>query len=177
MRYFLAILSIVVLLSCTEKDDKKKHIINISDTTNQPDQVSQNVRVAFNDSSYKKAVLVADKTRIYTSNAETFLDGHLKVEFFSKETGLRASVLTADSARIDDKTKNMHSWGHVLVIADSSNTRLESEELNWDQATKKFFSQKFVKITSPTELIQGSGFESDQNLKNYKIYKSSGEKK
>ena len=34
----------------------------------------------------------------------------------------------------------------------------------------KIISDKFVTVISPTEKIQGYGFESDQSLKNYVIY-------
>jgi hypothetical protein len=47
----------------------------------------------------------------------------------------------------------------------------------WDNGSQKLYSTEFVTITSPNEKIQGYGFESDQNLTNYKIFKVSGVKK
>jgi LPS export ABC transporter protein LptC len=108
---------------------------------------------------------------------ETYLDGGLQVEFYSRSSGKRVSFLTADSAKIDDRTKNMLAWGHVVVIGDSSHSRLETSILHWDNKTQKLYSTEFVKITSPGEKLQGYGFESDQNLTNYKIFKVSGEQK
>ncbi|MFC2130340.1 LPS export ABC transporter periplasmic protein LptC [Bacteroidota bacterium] len=142
-----------------------------------PDQISSNVEVFFVDSSFTKAVLKAKRARVYQAQMETLLDGGINVEFMSKQSGKRVSVLTADSARIDDKTKDMLAGGNVIVISDSSGTKLETSLLEWSHETQKLYSTEYVKITSPTETIQGYGFESDQNLSNYKIFKVSGEQR
>jgi LPS export ABC transporter protein LptC len=167
----------VILVACNEKKAVTQVFANSHDSLNNPDQISWNVNVAFNDSSYKKAIMYAKRARIYSERGETYLDGNVMVEFFSKESGKRISVLTSDSAKIDDKTRDMFSWGNVKVVSDSSQTTLESPQLNWNQTTRKLYSDKYVHIVSPTENIQGSGFESDQSLKNYRIFKPSGEKK
>ncbi|MBN8571587.1 MAG: LPS export ABC transporter periplasmic protein LptC [Ignavibacteria bacterium] len=44
----------------------------------------------------------------------------------------------------------------------------------WKNKTQKVYSDVFVRITTPKEIIEGVGFESDQNLTNYKIYQVSG---
>lgn len=50
--------------------------------------------------------------------------------------------------------------------------KLNTEELTWNQKTQKISSDKFVKITTRDEIIFGDGFESNQDLTNYKIKKS-----
>jgi hypothetical protein len=72
--------------------------------------------------------------------------------------------------RIDDKTKNLFAIENVIAINDSGVT-LKSEELMWRNSDQKIVTDKFVTITTPTENIQGYGLESDQQLKNYIIYK------
>lgn len=142
-----------------------------------PDQVSWNIEVFFIDSSYTKAKLNSDVGRMYFEDKKTCLDGNVKVEFYSQETGQRTTLLTADSAEIDDATKNMYAHGNVVVYSDSSKTRIETQALHWDNKTQLFYSKEFVTIDSPSEKIQGYGFESDQTLKNNKIFKVSGEQK
>jgi LPS export ABC transporter protein LptC len=139
-----------------------------------PDQICWNVEVAFIDSSITKAILHAKRAQVFTERNESLLDGGLTVDFFSEKTGNRMCVLTADSARIDDVTKNMIAKGNVHVVADSSNTSLRTPMLLWDNKNQKIYSTEFVQIDSPTENIQGWGFESDMYLKNYKIFKVKG---
>ena len=68
----------------------------------------------------------------------------------------------------------MFAKGNVVVISDSTNTSLETQKLNWDNIEKKIYSDLFVKITTPKEIINGVGFESDEHLHNYKIFKVTG---
>lgn len=164
------------LISCNESSTYKNYVKE-NQIEIKPDQSGIKIEVAFMDSSRIKALLKADKSRIYQDRLETFLDNNIKVEFFSKDGLNRVSLLTADSAKIDDKTKDMTAWGKVVVIADSSRTILETTLLMWDNNSQKLYSTEFVTITSPNEKIQGYGFESDQNLTNYKIFKVSGVQK
>ena len=179
VKIYLFILFSLLLLSCSENESKvvPAQIKDTLDASQKADLISWDIEVLFVDSSYTKAVLNARRARMFSERQLTYLDGGLKVEFLSKITGKRVSLLTADSARIDDKTKNMLAQGKVLVIADSSQTRLETTLLSWDNSNQKLFSTEFVKITLPQQTIQGWGFESDLNLTNYKIFKVSGEQK
>ncbi len=142
-----------------------------------PDQTGWGVTVNFYDSSCTKAILQAGRTRIYQKRYETVLDRKIEVQFFSKKTKKRVSKLTSDSAIVDDRTKNIVAKGHVIIIAESSGTKLKTSILHWNNKTQKLYSTEFVKITSPSETLEGWGFESDQNLNNYKIYKVKGIKK
>ena len=44
----------------------------------------------------------------------------------------------------------------------------------WNQKTKKVYSEKFVKIETPDEVIYGEGFESDEEFTSYVIKKIKG---
>lgn len=180
MRLIILYFVVVITILNVECDDSQYVPRTKSKNINyeiMPDQISYDVEVFFADSSFTKAVLKAKRARIYQKRMETLLDGGIKVEFLSRYTGKRVSILTADSARIDDKTKNMLSGGHVIVVSDSSGTKLETSRLEWLNETQKLYSTEFVKIISSNEIIQGYGFESDQNLSNYKIFRVSGEQR
>jgi LPS export ABC transporter protein LptC len=57
-----------------------------------------------------------------------------------------------------------------VVAENDSGTVLKTNELMWRNSDQKIITDKFVTITSPKEVIQGYGLESDQQLKNYKIF-------
>jgi len=168
---FFILLMAVSFISCKEQKVAHKKNIDNSAIGLIPDQISWDVKVTFIDSSYTKAILYAKRARIYQKKKETLLDSGIKVLFLSKTTGATVSTLTADSARIDDESKNMLAFGKVVVVSDSTKTTLETSLLEWNNASQKLYSTEFVKITSPEETIKGVGFESDQNLNNYKIFK------
>ena len=142
-------------------------------STEIPAQESWNDEIVFSDSGITRAVLKSDHILYYTDKAEYLLKNNVKVDFYNK-IGSHNSVLTSDSSIIDDRTKNMTAYGHVKVVSDSG-TVLMTEEMHWTNETRRISGDKFVTITSKTESIQGYGFESDQNLKDYTIKKVSGQ--
>ena len=167
---------LLFVISC-EEEKKLPVTEKIDDSETMPDQISWDIKVNFTDSSFTKAILTARKAMIYEKRKETKLDSGLKVVFFSSDSRKRASVLTADSAKIDDITKDMLAMGDVVVISDSTQTKLETDLLMWKNEEEKLYSTEYVEITTPDEHLTGWGFESDLNLTNYKIFKVSGETK
>ncbi len=163
--------------SCGDKKGAKPKVLDSIDWSILPDQTSLDFTVSFIDSSWTKAKLFAGRGRIYQSRLETLIDKKMKLELYSKNSSNVATWLTADSARIDDRTKDMLAHGNVVVYSDSSQTKLETSILQWNQAEQKFYSTAFVRINSQMELIEGYGFESDQYLLNYRIFKVSGIKR
>jgi LPS export ABC transporter protein LptC len=131
--------------------------------------------VQFMDSSFMRAKLTAGWARMYDRIKRKHLGGGLNVEFYSRPYGLLASVLTADSAVIEDDTKNMTARGNVVVTSERTLTTVKTSTLIWDNARNILRSDEFVDITSPTERLQGYGFESDPNLQHYTIYKVTGQ--
>lgn len=96
------------------------------------------------------------------------------VDFFSVTSGKRVARLTADSAIVDDRTMNMIAIGNVVVYSDSSRTTLSTPRLLWENTREMLSSTEDVKIVTPKETILGTGFESNQYLTNYRIYKVHG---
>ncbi|MCD6366339.1 MAG: LPS export ABC transporter periplasmic protein LptC [Bacteroidales bacterium] len=66
-------------------------------------------------------------------------------------------------------------WAKNNVVAENSDgEKLFAEELYWDQEKEIIYSNKYVKIQTPEEIIFGEGFEADQNMSHYKIKKVTG---
>jgi hypothetical protein len=56
-------------------------------------------------------------------------------------------------------------------VVNDSGTTITTQELMWRNKDKKIVSDKFVRIVSKQEQIEGYGFESDQSLRKYVIYR------
>lgn len=115
------------------------------------------------------------KTKVHyvhmTDYAETGVKllSKIKVDFYDS-TQVATSWLTADSGRVERNGDIMYGIGNVIAKNDSGRT-LKTELLMWKSDTKKISTDKFVTITSPKEDLQGYGFESDQNIRNWTIFK------
>ena len=50
----------------------------------------------------------------------------------------------------------------------------ETSQLFWDQKQEKVYSDKFMRIEQEDKIITGIGFESNQDMTQYKIFNSQG---
>lgn len=172
---FLFMVSTLLLFSC-EKPIQKADASQ-DQYLHEPDHTSYNIRVVFSDSTRTKAVLQSFVARVNSRTGETTLGDTVIVEFLDDEGLERKAILTADSAQVNDQTKIMTAIGNVAVYSDSTRTSLYTPVLHWDSKAERLFSRGAVRIVSPTETITGVGFESDQYLKNYRIFNVSGSTK
>ena len=156
-----------LLPRCGEKKVKPEDDIIIEDQ-NMPLQESWNSEIIFTENGIKKAVLHTDHIRMFNDPKEKLLT---KVELdFYDNYGKPSSRLTSKRGKVDDITENMYAIDSVVAYNDSSKVKLETEELMWRKEDSKIVTDKFARITSPDEIIEGYGFESDRNLRNYVIY-------
>jgi hypothetical protein len=68
----------------------------------------------------------------------------------------------------------MEVYGNVIAHSDSANMTLYTERLEWDETRNKILSDEFVTITTDVDTFYGVGFESDVDLKYWKIIKATG---
>ena len=139
-----------------------------SDEKNMPIQESWDSKIVFTEKGIIQGILYSDHLRSYEVPKEKLIDV-LRIEFYNK-SGKRSSVLTSKKGKIDDITQNMFAIDSVVAVNDSAGIKLETDQLMWRKKDQKIVTDKFVKITSDKEIIEGYGFESDQHLQNYVIY-------
>ena len=167
MKYFFVLLLILIIASCTSEKVKPKIIPGIK-TEELPSQESWNSKITFSDSGKIKAVLIAGHIKVFEQAKETLLDSNVTVYFYDKSEN-QTTTLTSKRGRVDDKTNDLYAIDSVVAVNDSG-VVIKTQEMMWRNKDKKIVSDKYVAITSPTEVIEGYGFESDQQLKNYVIY-------
>ena len=62
-----------------------------------------------------------------------------------------------------------------VVVWNVKGDTLRTPDLWWDQNTKKFYTEKFVRLhTKDKQLYGGKGFEADQDLNQWYIFKPTG---
>lgn len=167
MKLFPLLIIIIVFSGCSNR--QVKPTINASiKTTILPVQEGWNSTVIFSDSGKTRAILYYGHMRMFDNPPETLLDSSIKVDFFN-ENGIKTTTLTALNGKVNNITNDLYANDSVVAVSDSGVT-LKTQELMWRNKDRKIVSDKFVTIVSPKEKIQGYGFESDQNLRNYTIY-------
>jgi LPS export ABC transporter protein LptC len=155
------------LTSCSS-NEVKPNAAPLASSDDLPSQTSAHTRMSFSSGGKIRAVMNAKGVRTFEQKRYTLLDSSVHVDFFDRDAN-HSSLLTSHRAFIDDNTKNMTAYDSVRVLSDSG-TLVETDSLVWDNTTHKLRSDAFVRITEKTgRITRGHGFESDQDLINYKI--------
>jgi len=165
-----AFLLMLALPGCEEK--VRPSVLSGVSSSQLPSQESWNSTITFTDSGIVKAVVNAGHIYAYDNSRTTYMDSGVVVDFYD-EMGMHTSKLTSRSGAVDEGTNNLEAIGNVVVTSDSG-TVVRTEKMFWTNATQLIHSPEFVHITSPSEDLKGTGFESDHNLRNYKIFKVKG---
>ena len=102
---------------------------------------------------------------------DIFTNGIEVTSYNSK--GEIASVVTAEKATNYTK-KNIMIAEDSVIVRNSEGKMLQTELLTWDKESSKIFTDKFVKITTPTEVLFGDGLEAEQDFSRYEILNIKG---
>lgn len=155
-----------IFIGCSENKIKPQIDLTMEEE-NAPFQESWNSKILFTENGKLKGILYTDHLQAYKSPSQKLLT-NVKVEFFNP-SGVKTSQLTSKNGKIDDLTQDMWALDSVVAINDSAKVKLETDELMWRKRDEKIVSDKFVRITTETEVIEGYGLVSDQSIQNYVI--------
>ena len=137
-----------------------------------PSMVVYHLEALLTDSAQPKILMKAPRQVEYENGDRDFPEG-VNIEFYG-EKNQKSSVLTSKKAKYN-KEKNIYTATQdVVIINKDEGKKLNTEELHWNPGTKKIYTDKFVKIESPEELLTGTGLESSEDFNNYRILKVSG---
>jgi LPS export ABC transporter protein LptC len=88
--------------------------------------------------------------------------------------GADSVTIIGDFARSYSKTSISEIRGNVIVVNHTEKSKLETEELFWDEKSKYFVSEKAFKLTKENDTIVGVGFESKDDLSKHIAKKAKG---
>jgi LPS export ABC transporter protein LptC len=129
----------------------------------------EDVTILYSENGYTKAKLFAHSFYQKNDIKPPFVemkDG-LRVDFFDNLSNI-TSTLTAKYGRYFESKGNVLVKDSVVVRNDKGET-LHTEELIWNEKMGKFFTDKQVKVNTPTQIIFGDGLEANQDFSVYEI--------
>lgn len=83
------------------------------------------------------------------------------------------ATVAADSARYYKLSRLWELTGNVEMTK-VPGALFQSQRFFWDQQLHKIYSDTFIHIENPTHVLEGTGFESNENLTVYRILKPTG---
>ncbi len=78
--------------------------------------------------------------------------------------GKDSTTITGNYALSYSKTSVSEIKGNVVILSHRENTKLETNQLFWDQKEHYFFTEDGFRLTTLKDTISGFGFESKENL-------------
>jgi LPS export ABC transporter protein LptC len=161
----------LLFVGCEEKI--LPSVISTVDSRTLPQQESWNSTIVVSDSGRISAIIVAGYIRVFELSRQTEMSQGVKVRFFNRD-GKQTSVLTSDEGSVDEVNNNLEARKNVVVVS-SDASQMITEQLFWDNQRQLIHTPEYVQISTVKEKMQGHGFESDQSLKNYRVFRVTGQ--
>jgi LPS export ABC transporter protein LptC len=163
-----------ILFCMTSCNNDPKEIDALVNKSVLHEDKAHDVTVIYSEEGRAKAKLYA-KEFIRNDVAKppyTDMKRGVRMDFFN-DSLLVESVLTARYARFYEKQGNALIRDSIIVI-NKKGERLDTEELVWNQQAKKIYTEKFVKITTATQVMYGDGLEANEDFTLYEIKNPKG---
>ncbi len=141
--------------------------------TKQPDR-AEDVTIIYSKEGKTKMRLYAKEfvRNEYAKPPYIDMNRNIKAEFYD-DSGKVANVLTADSSRYYESQGNILVWDSVQILS-KKGEQLNTSELIWNESIQKFFTEKPVKITTPTQVLYGNGMEANSDFSWYQVANPKG---
>jgi lipopolysaccharide export system protein LptC len=161
----LLLISAQALVSCEKKSGNYPAI----DILTLPSLTGKDFRTIYTDSGLVQLELFAPLMESYNRNDNPYTEFRkgIKVLFHDGHKDPVGSV-TAKYAKYT-QDKNLWELQDSVVAINEAGEKLETELLYWDEKKGTIFTDRFVKITTEDQIIQGYGLESDTRLTKRKI--------
>ncbi len=164
----------ILLFSACENDIEK--IKPFTAPENLPKVEATNIETMFTDSGEVRFFLKAPRLLRFENEGKekAFIEFPEGIELIKyNESKEIISSITADYAKQFEKEKKWEAKNNVVATNAKGDT-LKTEYLIWEEEQERIYTEEFVKIIRPDQIITGIGFESDQSLQNWKIKNPKG---
>lgn len=130
--------------------------------------------MALSDSGRAAAVIRAGHAAEYHQGEkkELFIDQGISVTIHDRNGGA-PTVITAGRGVVHNN-QDIEAFDNVLIRS-GDGTSISTEHIVRTSSDRILRSDRYVTITKPSQTIRGYGFESDDAMKRYRIFKASGE--
>ncbi|UOE48598.1 LPS export ABC transporter periplasmic protein LptC [Mucilaginibacter sp. SMC90] len=170
----LLLLPLAAFISSCENDLKKVRELS----ANEVDTVAQRstgLDLIMSDSTKVEIHLTAPLMIEYQiKKPYKIMPKGVKIDYYDRATGQFAGDIIADTGINREQEKLIEFHGNV-VATNAKGETFKSNELFWDQVTKRVYSNKPVQATlSGGNVMNGDTFESDDKLLNPSFKSSTG---
>ena len=156
---------LAVVLGCGDSREQTQASAPGGRTGRVPEQQFFEYRLIESEAGVRQWALRSEKMLKYLGEKDAHLVT-LHMDFF--KAGTHFSVLTADSGLANLTSKDIHTWGNVVVVTDDGR-RLETEDLYFNNETQLIHNDVFNRFTRDGDVLTGMGLEATPDLEYIEI--------
>ncbi|MBO7553487.1 MAG: LPS export ABC transporter periplasmic protein LptC [Bacteroidaceae bacterium] len=169
---FCAVVMLLLFTSCSHQSKVFGEAVTERDSL--PVLATYDVNTLISDSGLIRYRIEADEWLVYDRKNPSYwaFEKGVYLEKFDEDFVVDADI-KADTAYYYDKDRLWELRGDV-AIKNLKGERFNTELLFWDEKTQKVYSDKFIRIEQEDKIVTGEGFESNQQMTDYTIFKPGG---
>lgn len=155
-------------------ETRHSYVANASDGETTPTMTTVNVETYISDSGYTRYHLSTPLWLMFEDASEPFWrfpDG-LDLEQYDLAMHPQATMVS-DSATYFSRKRLWRLDGNVVMVNTMRDSFL-THQLFWDQTRRRVYSDSFIHIVRSDRIIEGYGFESNENMTSYTIKNPTG---
>lgn len=137
-----------------------------------PISSSINIYLVNSDSAIVRSEIKAGRQLEFQNGNMEFPEG-IEIKFFTKD-GVLETTMVADRGYFIKDENLYRGEGDVQVDNLIKDQSLKTEEIFWNRARKKIYTDKFVTIRERGTLFNGTGMESDDSFAKYQLKSVTG---
>lgn len=163
-----AILAVGVLvwIVVPGKEEVKRYVANAD---NAPTMSTRDVSTLISDSGYTRYHMEAPLWQMYEDVEEPYWLFPEGIELEQYDLQMKPeSTVVCDSATYFSRKRLWRLDGNVVMVSTATDSFL-TQQLFWDQNSRKIYSDSFIHIVRTDRTIEGYGFESDQSMRYYTV--------
>ena len=169
----IAVCTLLVVGSCSQEQEHTAPAIYARDSASV--MTTYGVNTLISDSGVMKYRIITERWEVNDAKKPSrwIFNKGLFLEQFD-ETFHVQSHIQCDTAYYYDKLKKWELRGRVFIQT-KDGLQYVGSELFWDQKKRMLYSNKYSKLTTPERKLEGSRFESDEQMTKYKVWNTKGE--
>lgn len=149
------------------RQERQSYVANAGAGDVTPTMATRDVETFISDSGYTRYHVTAPLWLMFEDAEEPFwrFPEGLELEQYDLQLQPESDVV-CDSAIYFSRKRLWQLDGNVVMV----NTQRDSfltQQLFWDQNSRKIYSDSFIHIVRTDRIIEGYGFESEQNMNSY----------
>lgn len=158
---------LIVFAACGETE--RSYVANVGDGNVSPTMTTLDVETFISDSGYTRYHITTPLWMMYEDASEPFWRFPDGLDMLQYDLQLNPDAsMVCDSAVYFSRKRLWRLDGHVMMVNTLRDTFL-SQQLYWDQSKRKVYTDSFIHIVRSDRVIEGYGFESNENMTAYTI--------